>query len=311
MRRTKIICTIGPATNSEEKIKGLLQNGMNVARLNFSHGTREEHLGTMGTLRRCAEESRTPLAILQDLQGQKMRIGSLEGGEKVLLIPGAELTITTRQVVGNSQVLSTNYKNMPRDVKAGGRILLADGLIELKVLSINGTDVRCTVVHGGTLTERQGINLPRVSLKTPALTEKDKEDLRVGLEQGVDYVALSFVRRANDIREVKELIAAHGVEVPVIAKLETQQALDNLEEILSVVDGVMIARGDLGVELSLEKVPVWQKRIIKLANRNHILVITATQMMESMIESPPSHPGGGQRRSQRRPRRHRCGDAEW
>ncbi|MEE9198638.1 MAG: pyruvate kinase [Dehalococcoidia bacterium] len=288
MRRTKIICTIGPASSPEDKIKGLISRGMNVARLNFSHGTREEHVHSISTLRRCAQELGAPLAILQDLQGPKMRIGSLKGGQRVLLDPGAELTITTRPVVGNSRTLSTNYENLPRDVKAGDCIFLADGLIELEVLSVNDPDVRCRVVHGGILAEHQGINLPHVSPSTPALTEKDREDLKLGLEHRVDYVALSFVRGADDIREVKGLISDLGVDAPVIAKLETQEALENLAEILSVVDGVMIARGDLGVELSLEKVPMWQKRIIELANMNHILVITATQMMESMIQSP--HP---------------------
>ena len=288
MRRTKIICTIGPATSSEEKLKGLLQRGMNVARLNFSHGTAEGHLRTIYSLRRCAQELGTPLAILQDLQGPKIRIGPLEEGRRIRLEHSGEIVITTRPVVGNNQVLSTTYKNLPRDVKIGDCILLADGLIELEVLAVSGTEVSCRIVHGGTLGERQGLNLPNVSLNSPALTRKDREDLSLGLEHGVDYVAQSFVRNADTVKEIKELIAERGANTPVIAKLETHQALENLDHILSVADGVMIARGDLGVELSLEKVPIWQKRIIEQANRRHVLVITATQMMESMIRSP--HP---------------------
>ncbi|MCH8088056.1 MAG: pyruvate kinase [Chloroflexi bacterium] len=286
MRKTKIICTIGPASNSEEMIQGLIEKGMDVARLNFSHGAPDQHVQTISTLRRCAEKLGVPLAILQDLQGPKIRIGSLEDGGKVHLEPGAEVIITTRDIVGNAGVVSTTYQDLPRDVNQGDCILLADGQIELEVLSITSTDVRCRVVHGGELREHQGINLPNVSSGSPALTDKDKDDLMLGLKHGVDYIAQSFVRTAQDVREVKGFISEHGSETPVIAKLETYQALEHLEEILSVADGVMIARGDLGVVLPLERVPTWQKRIIAEANKGHVLVITATQMMESMIHSP-------------------------
>ncbi|MCH7997587.1 MAG: pyruvate kinase, partial [Chloroflexi bacterium] len=286
MRKTKIICTIGPASSSQEMIQGLIEKGMDVARLNFSHGAPDQHVQTISTLRRCAEKLGVPLAILQDLQGPKIRIGSLEDGGKVHLEPGAEVIITTRDIVGNAGVVSTTYQDLPRDVNQGDCIMLADGQIELEVLSVTSTDVRCRVVHGGELREHQGINLPNVSSGSPALTDKDKDDLILGLKHGVDYVAQSFVRTAQDVREVKGFISEHGSETPVIAKLETYQALEHLEEILSVADGVMIARGDLGVVLPLERVPTWQKRIIAEANKGHVLVITATQMMESMIHSP-------------------------
>ena len=285
MRKTKIICTIGPATQSEEMIRGLLKRGMNVARLNFSHGTAEGHLRVMAILRRAAEELRTPLAILQDLQGPKLRIGQLEEGQ-VQLDTGAELNITTNLQVGNSHVISTTYKDLPMDVKAGDSILLADGRIELEVSSTTESEVRCVVVHGGILVERQGLNLPSIRLSIGSFTEKDRTDLETGLKHGVDYVALSFVRDAGDVREVKDFIDQRSLDTPVIAKLETQQALENLDDILSVADGVMIARGDLGVELSLEKVPMWQKKIIQMAKPHHVPVITATQMLESMVRSP-------------------------
>lgn len=294
MRRTKIVCTIGPATKSEEQLEQLMRAGMNVARLNFSHGTQDEHALVIERIRAIASRLGLPIAILQDLQGPKIRTGPLQGGEPVKLTDGATFTITTRPIAGNAQLVSTTYQQLPLDVKAGDRILLDDGLMELRVLDANETDVQCVVIHGGLLKEHKGINLPGVAVSAPALTEKDRDDLKFGILHNVDYVALSFVRKPEDVLEAKELIrqlqAEKGdkriVPTPLIAKLEKPEAVARLDEILEVVDGVMVARGDLGVEMPLEKVPVIQKRIIDKCNDLGLPVITATQMLESMITNP-------------------------
>ncbi len=286
MRRTKIVGTIGPASRSEETIEALIKAGLNVARLNFSHGTREEHALAVDLVRRVSQRLGVAVAILQDLQGPKMRTGMLEKGEKVLLRDGETFTITTRPIVGTAAAVSTTYPALARDVHKGDRILLDDGLIELIVLETTATDVVCRVVHGGLLAERKGINLPGVAVSAPALGEKDLADLAFGLDLGVDYVALSFVRTAQDVRAAKDAVRAQDATVPVIAKLEKPEALAYLEDILEVADGVMVARGDLGVEMPLETVPLAQKRIIREANKHGVLVITATQMLESMIANP-------------------------
>jgi pyruvate kinase len=298
MRRTKIVCTIGPATNSEEQIERLIRAGMNVARLNFSHGTQEDHAVVIERVRAVSARLNCSIALLQDLQGPKIRVGSLQGGQPVQLVDGATLTITARDIVGTADQVSTTYKPLPTDVKEGDRILLDDGLLELRVLSSNKTDVVCRIVHGGLLKEHKGINLPGVAVSAPALTEKDRADLKFGVMHGVDYVALSFVRRPEDIREAKQLIRQHQVElgdrksqtgaiaIPLIAKLEKPEAIQRLDDILDVVDGVMVARGDLGVEMAPEKVPLIQKRIIARCNDLGLPVITATQMLESMITNP-------------------------
>ena len=295
MRRTKIVCTIGPATNSEEQLERLMRAGMNVARLNFSHGTQDEHAIVIDRIRAIATRLGCPIAILQDLQGPKIRTGALQGGQPVKLVDGNNLTITTRPILGNAQVVSTTYQQLPQDVKPGDRILLDDGLMELSVLSSNGSDVQCLVVHGGLLNEHKGINLPGVAVSAPALTEKDRDDLEFGLLHGVDFVALSFVRQPGDVLETKqfmhEIAAQQGDKEalpvpPLIAKLEKPEAIALLDEILEVVDGVMVARGDLGVELPLEQVPLIQKRIISKCNDLGLPVITATQMLESMITNP-------------------------
>src|SRR5579883_853179 len=294
MRRTKIVCTIGPATNSEAQLEQLMRAGMNVARLNFSHGTQDEHAVIIQRIRAVAERLGFPIAIMQDLQGPKIRTGSLQGGQPVRLGDGATFTITTRPVEGNAQLVSTTYRQLPQDVKEGDRILLDDGLMELRVLDANTTDVRCVVVHGGLLDEHKGINLPGVAVSAPALTEKDRDDLKFGISHDVDYVALSFVRRPEDVLEAKELIRhvqaekgdKHSVPTPLIAKLEKPEAVARQDDILEVVDGVMVARGDLGVEMPLEKVPLIQKRIIDKCNDLGLPVITATQMLESMITNP-------------------------
>ncbi|GLV59961.1 pyruvate kinase [Dictyobacter sp. S3.2.2.5] len=297
MRRTKIVCTIGPATNSEERLEELMQAGMNVARLNFSHGTHQEHAVVIERIRSVSNRLRCPIAILQDLQGPKIRTGSLQDKKPVMLVDNAEVTITSRDVPGTAKIISTTYQQLPGDVQPGDRILLNDGLLELRVLDKNATDVRCQVVHGGPLGEHKGINLPGVAVSAPAMTEKDREDLRFGIEHDVDYVALSFVRKPEDILEAKRFIhelqlqqndnyKKHPLPIPLIAKLEKPEAIARLDEILEVTDGVMIARGDLGVEMAPEKVPMIQKHIIARCNELGLPVITATQMLESMITNP-------------------------
>jgi pyruvate kinase len=285
-RRAKIIATIGPACHSEAAMRDLLRLGMNVARLNFSHGSHEDHARNIERLRRAADREGQSVCILQDLQGPKIRTGRLENHERVEIKSGSTVVITPRDIAGTATRISTTFPDLAREVEAGARILLTDGLIELRVRGTRGKDVICDVLNGGTLGEHQGINLPGVGLSIPALTPKDRKDLEFGLTHGVDAVALSFVRRAADVRTVKQIIAAHHSDIPVIAKLEKPQAIDHLEEILEVADGVMVARGDLGVEVAPEKVPVIQKQVIRRAGAWRKPVITATQMLESMIENP-------------------------
>lgn len=286
MRRTKIIATLGPATNTPERIAQLIQAGMDVARMNFSHGTHADHADRIAMVRRTAAQAGRPVAVLQDLQGPKIRTGALADKQPVDLVDGQMFTITIQDIVGNAQRVSTTYDLLPQDVQAGDRILLSDGLIELRVRSTTDQEVTTEVVHGGRLREHQGINLPGVNVSAPALTEKDIVDLHFGLEQSVDYVALSFVRRASDVEQVKAIILKAGQDTPVIAKIERPEALDNLPAILEVVDGLMVARGDLGVEMDPAEVPIVQKQLIEAANRSGIPVITATQMLESMIQNP-------------------------
>ena len=286
MRRAKIICTIGPACDSEEMIRDLMRLGMDVARLNFSHGTHAEHARRIKRLRRAAHRLKRTICILQDLQGPKIRTGSLQDGKPVLLKSGSVLTITPRKVAGTAELIATDFAGLAREVEPGARVLLSDGRIELKVRSIRGDDVECEVLNGGTIGEHQGINLPGTAVRIPVLTDKDKRDLEFGLKQGVDVVALSFVRSADDIRTAKSLMREFGKSVPIIAKLEKPQAIERLEEILEIANGVMIARGDLGVELPPERVPIIQKLVIQRAGVWRRPVITATQMLESMTESP-------------------------
>ena len=285
-RRAKIICTIGPASNTEAAMRDLLRLGMDIARLNFSHGTHQDHARNIAGLRRAADREGRTVCILQDLQGPKIRTGLLEGHTPVLLKTGTVVTITPQDVAGTPTRISTTFPDLARELAPGARILLSDGLIELRVRGVRGKDVLCDVLNGGMLGEQKGINLPGVALSIPALTEKDRKDLEFGIDHGVDAVALSFVRTAADVRMVKHIIATHHSDVPVIAKLEKPQAIDHLEEILEAADGVMVARGDLGVEVAPEKVPVIQKHVIRRAGGWRKPVITATQMLESMIENP-------------------------
>jgi len=286
IRRAKIICTVGPACNSEPMLRDLMRLGMDVARLNFSHGSHEEHARNIERLRRVAEQENRTICILQDLQGPKIRTGRLKSGVPVTLKAESHVTITPRDIEGTSTVISTTFQGLAREVRPGARILLMDGLIELRVVRVRGNDVECEVINGGQLGQHQGINLPGIALSIPALTDKDRADLEFGLKHGVDMLAISFVRSAADVREVKQIIASHGADLPVIAKLEKPQALERLEEIFEAADGVMVARGDLGVEMPPEKVPVIQKYVIRRSAEWRKPVITATQMLESMIENP-------------------------
>jgi pyruvate kinase len=285
MRRTKIVCTLGPASSSPEMITRLIGAGMDVARVNMSHG---DHAGHATVIRRLREASRKlgkPLAILLDLQGPKIRTGKIAGG-KLQLKSGERVVLTTRPVEGTAAVIPHSYGHLPQDVSVGDPILIDDGKLRLKVLAVKGKDVSCEVMVGGWLSNHKGINLPGVPLSTPSVTAKDMKDLAFGLQHGVDYVALSFVRRPEDVLRVKKAIAARGLDTPVIAKIEKPEALEHLRAIMRVTDGVMVARGDLGVELEPEMVPLIQKELISLANHSKVLVITATQMLESMTEVP-------------------------
>jgi pyruvate kinase len=285
-RHSKIVCTIGPATRSPRMIRKLMQAGMDVARLNFSHGTHDEHAQGIAMLREAAIEMKKPIAILADLQGPKIRTGALAGGGTVLLRTGQRFVITTAKVLGDSTRVNTTFQPMPREVKRGDRILLSDGLIELRVEATSHSEVICQVANGGLLGEHKGINLPGVKLHVPALTDKDRADLRFALSRGADYIAVSFVRWPERVALEKSRTKRTRKATPVIAKLEKPEAIENLDEILRVSDGVMVARGDLGVEMNPERVPVVQKNIIARARECRRPVITATQMLESMTENP-------------------------
>jgi pyruvate kinase len=295
MRKAKIVCTIGPASDDLETLDRLIGQGMNAARLNFSHGTHASHASAIRTIREAADRRRSPVAIIQDLQGPRIRVGDLPDSgivlkdheavrlQTVLARSGGQLG---HQSMASStiQEIPVTYQHLSRDVRPGARILINDGLVELKVEQISGGHLDCKVVVGGTITSHKGINLPGTRVSAPTLTDKDREDIRFGVAQGVDYVALSFVRGPDDIRAAKQLIAGYGGSLPVIAKIERQEAITCLDAILEEADGVMIARGDLGVEMGPEAVPLLQKRIIAEANRRRRLVITATQMLESMTQ---------------------------
>ena len=285
MPRAKIVCTLGPASSTPERIGELIDAGMSVARLNFSHGSHDDHARMLQTVRAEAERRGKAIAALLDLQGPKIRVGRLAAGQ-VELKPGAALTLTTQEILGDERRVSTTYHSLPRDVKVGDQILLDDGYLSLAVTHVREHDVDTVVVTGGILKNNKGINLPGVDVSAPALSEKDRMDIGFGLRHGVDYVALSFVRRPEDVIEAKRLLTVDQVSIPVIAKIEKPQALERLGDIVDAADGIMVARGDLGVELGPEKVPLWQKRIIEETNKRGKIVITATQMLESMITQP-------------------------
>lgn len=284
-RKTKIVCTIGPASSKPEVIERLFDAGMDVARLNFSHGTWEEHRDVVRTVKELSAKKDRPVAILQDLQGAKVRLGLFRGGSATIH-SGDQFTLTTREVEGTEKIASITYDRLATEVKPGDQILIDDGLIHLEVVRTDGVHVVCRVVQGGVLTNNKGLNLPGVAISVPAVTDKDLTDLEFGIEHEVDYVALSFVRTSRDVSRVKEHLRRRKVEIPIIAKLERPKALRSLDGILEVADGVMIARGDLGVEMPLEEIPLLQKEIIRKANQGGVIVITATQMLDSMIEHP-------------------------
>jgi pyruvate kinase len=283
--RTKIIATVGPASNTEEKLWELVKAGVDVFRLNFSHGSHEEHLKVINLIRGLNAKHGTTIAMLQDLQGPKIRTGEVENNG-VELINGQKLILTTEKVIGNAVRIYTSYKSMPRDVNKGDRILIDDGNIELVVLEINGEEITTIVVYGGILKSKKGINLPNTKVSEPSLTEKDREDLFFGLEHNVDLIALSFVRTAEDIKEIKAIIKSQGKNTKVIAKIEKPEALEDIDRIIAETDGLMVARGDLGVEIPMEDVPLAQKMMIKKCNKAGKPVIVATQMLESMIKVP-------------------------
>jgi pyruvate kinase len=285
MRRTKIVATIGPASSSPECIRELVAAGMDVARLNFSHGSHGDHAAMVRRLREAAAGADRPLALLQDLAGPKIRVGSFAAGS-VRLEAGAAFVLSARERIGDEEGVSLSYAGLPGDVEPGDRLLLADGDLELQVEGVRGEDIHCRVILGGELGSRKGINLPSRSIRAPILSEKDLADLAFGLKLGVDYIALSFVRSAADVAVARKALQAAGGQRPLIAKIEKHEALAELDAIIDAVDGLMVARGDLGVEIPLERVPRVQKTIIDKANRAGKPVITATQMLRSMVDAP-------------------------
>jgi len=284
MRRAKIVCTLGPAVESPAKIKELIAAGMNMARLNLSHGSYEEHQGRLDRVRAAAKEAGKAVAILVDLQGPKIRLGRFENGPHELS-RGDIFTITTDEVAGTKERVGTTYKGLPGDCKAGDRILIDDGRVTVEVLEVKGNDVITKCIQPGFVSNNKGINLPGVAVSVPAMSEKDEDDLRWGLRAGADFIALSFVRNAADVKVVHAIMDEIGIRVPVIAKIEKPQAVENLEEIIAAFDGIMVARGDLGVELPIEDVPMVQKRCVELSRDAAKPVIVATQMLDSMMSN--------------------------
>lgn len=286
MRRTKIVCTLGPATNDVEIMKQLIRNGLDAARINFSHGTYETHSDTIAKLKQAREELGAPIPLILDTKGPEIRVKNFTE-EKVYLEQGASFTLTTRDVDGDKNIAAVTYDKLPRDLQKGSRVLIDDGLIELRVEGTTDTDVLCTVINGGVVKSHKGVNLPGIDVNLPSLTEKDVEDLKFGVANGFDIVAASFIRSAADVVKIRQVLEENGGgHIHIISKIENQQGVDNIDEILEVSDGIMVARGDLGVEIPPEEVPLVQKKLIYKANRIGKPVITATQMLESMVNSP-------------------------
>ncbi|HLT75167.1 MAG TPA: pyruvate kinase [Ohtaekwangia sp.] len=282
--KTKIVATVGPASNSKEMLRALIKEGVDVFRLNFSHGSHEDHLKVINHVRELNAELGTTVSLLQDLQGPKIRINEMQ--PNVIIERGQELIITNQELLGNNEIASTSYKNLPKDVKTGDMILVDDGKIELKVKEVRDEEVVTEVVYGGPLKSRKGINLPFTKVSAPSLTEKDLRDLEFGIKHKVDWIALSFVRKAADIHSMRDILVRNNAHSRIVAKIEKPEALSNIDEIIAATDAVMVARGDLGVEIWLEEVPMVQKMLIEKCNRQGKPVIVATQMMESMIENP-------------------------
>ncbi len=286
MKKTKIICTMGPASDDRTVMMDLVRYGMDIARFNFSHGTHEEQKARLDQLKSIRSELDVPVAALLDTKGPEIRTGRVKGGGKIPLMAGQFYTLTTRQVECDEKVCHINYSGLAEDVKPGDRILIDDGLIELKIQKIEGEDISCLVVNGGELGSQKGVNVPGVKVKLPALTDKDKEDIEFGIEQGFDFIAASFVRSAEAVLEIKEILKAHNSKIMVISKIENAEGIENLDEIIAASDGIMVARGDMGVEIPAQKVPFIQKTIIQKCNAACKPVITATQMLDSMIRNP-------------------------
>ncbi|WP_127576305.1 pyruvate kinase [Paenibacillus barengoltzii] len=286
MRKTKIVCTIGPSSESLENIKKLIMAGMNVARLNFSHGDYEERGNRIKNIRQASAELGKSIAILLDTKGPEIRTGKLKE-EPIELVQDEFITLTTEEILGDKNRISITYKDLPGDVEVGSTILIDDGLIGLTVVDIQGTEIKCRIVNGGTIKSKKGVNVPGVNISLPGITEKDANDIKFGIEQGIDFIAASFVRKASDVLEIRQLLEQHNAtHIQIISKIENQQGVDNLDEILEVSDGLMVARGDLGVEIPAEDVPLVQKRMIEKCNRVGKPVITATQMLDSMQRNP-------------------------
>ena len=287
MKKTKVVCTMGPNTNDRELMKKLMENGMDVARFNFSHGDHEEQKGRMDLLKELREELHTNTAILLDTKGPEIRTGVLKDGKRIMLEAGAQFTLTVDDIVGDQNKVSITYAGLVEDVEAGKVILIDDGLIELKVLRKTEKDIVCEVINGGELGEKKGVNVPNVSVRLPAITEKDRDDIRFGVEQGIDFIAASFVRNAECVLEIKAFLKELNAPfIPIIAKIENAEGIKNIDEIIRAADGIMVARGDLGVEIPAEEVPYLQKMLIQKCNSNFKTVITATQMLDSMIRNP-------------------------
>lgn len=285
MRKTKIICTIGPASESEERLKELMLAGMNVARFNFSHGTHEEHKKKFDRVIKVSNELGLPVATLLDTKGPEIRLKDIEGG-KTEIVSGQKFILTTEEVLGNNEKVTITYKNLANDISVGTTILIDDGLIEMVVDAIEETDIICTVINGGPISNHKGVNVPGAELSMPYISDVDRSDIMFGCDMGFDFIAASFVRCREDILEIRKILDQHGSHMKIIAKIESMQGIRNLEDILTVSDGIMVARGDLGVEIPMEEIPVVQKQMIKMAEAQGKHVITATQMLESMIKNP-------------------------
>ena len=287
MKKTKIVCTMGPSTDDKEVLRSIIRGGMDVARFNFSHGTHPEQKARMDMLKLIREEEHANTAILLDTKGPEIRTGVLKDGKKVKLEAGAMITLTPEEVAGDAQRVSITYDGLAEDVDRGKKILIDDGLIELEVVKKDGKDIQCRIINGGELGERKGINVPNVPVRLPAITEKDKEDIKFGVEQDIDFIAASFVRNAECILEIKAYLKSlHAQYIPIIAKIENAEGIRNIDEIIRAADGIMVARGDLGVEIPAEELPYLQKMLIQKCNSNFKTVITATQMLDSMMKNP-------------------------
>ncbi len=286
MKKTKIVCTIGPTSENRETLTEMIKAGMNVARLNFSHGSHEEHQKRMDLIKEIREELNIPVAILLDTKGPEIRTGRFDK-EEVVLNEGSTYTLTVRDIIGNDEICSVSYKDMAKDVKPGNKILIDDGLIELTVKEIQGTEIICLVMNSGVVKNNKGVNLPGIRISLPAITEQDKEDILFGIKNDIDFIAASFVRKVSDVLEIKKLLEDNNaVDIGIIAKIENQEGVDNVSDIINIADGVMVARGDLGVEIAPEEIPIIQKSIIKECNSLGRPVITATQMLDSMMRNP-------------------------